>query len=88
MNPQSILVIVLQSLTLITVIYSAFRVVNRNVEEWRQREERLTMIERQVQEFAKSNVVITKVETKLEELTTEIMRVRDRLDTFLDRRVQ
>jgi biopolymer transport protein ExbB/TolQ len=87
MNPQSILVIVLQSLTLITVIYSAFRVVNRNVEEWRQREERLTMIERQVQEFAKSNVVITKVETKLEELTTEIMRVRDRLDTFLDRRV-
>ena len=88
MNPQSILVIVLQSLTLITVIYSAFRVVNRNVEEWRQREERLIMIERQVQEFAKSNVVITKVETKLEELTTEIMRVRDRLDTFLDRRVQ
>jgi len=87
MNPQSILVIVLQSLTLITVIYSAFRVVNRNVEEWRQREERLTMIERQVQEFAKSSVVITKVETKLEELTTEIMRVRDRLDTFLDRRV-
>jgi biopolymer transport protein ExbB/TolQ len=87
MNPQSILVIILQSLTLITVIYSAFRVVNRNVEEWRQREERLTMIERQVQEFAKSNVVITKVETKLEELTTEIMRVRDRLDTFLDRRV-
>jgi biopolymer transport protein ExbB/TolQ len=88
MSLQSILVIVLQSLTLITVIYSAFRVVNRNVEEWRQREERLTMIERQVQEFAKSNVVITKVETKLEELTTEIMRVRDRLDTFLDRRVQ
>jgi biopolymer transport protein ExbB/TolQ len=88
MNPQSILVIVLQSLTLITVIYSAFRVVNRNVEEWRQREERLTMIERQVQEFAKSNTVITKVEAKLEELTTEIMRVRDRLDTFLDRRVQ
>jgi biopolymer transport protein ExbB/TolQ len=88
MNPQSILVIVLQSLTLITVIYSAFRVVNRNVEEWRQREERLTMIERQVQEFAKSNAVITKVEVKLEELTTEIMRVRDRLDTFLDRRVQ
>jgi biopolymer transport protein ExbB/TolQ len=87
MNPQSILVIVLQSLTLITVIYSAFRVVNRNVEEWRQREERLIMIERQVQEFAKSNTVITKVETKLEELTTEIMRVRDRLDTFLDRRV-
>ena len=87
MNPQSILVIILQSLTLITVIYSAFRVVNRNVEEWRQREERLIMIERQVQEFAKSNVVITKVETKLEELTTEIMRVRDRLDTFLDRRV-
>lgn len=88
MNPQSILVIVLQSLTLITVIYSAFRVVNRNVEEWRQREERLIMIERQVQEFAKSNTVITKVEAKLEELTTEIMRVRDRLDTFLDRRVQ
>ena len=88
MSLQSVLVIILQSLTLITVIYSAFRVVNRNVEEWRQREERLTMIERQVQEFAKSNAVITKVEVKLEELTTEIMRVRDRLDTFLDRRVQ
>jgi len=88
MSLQSVLVIILQSLTLITVLYSAFRVVNRNVEEWRQREERLTMIERQVQEFAKSNAVITKVEVKLEELTTEIMRVRDRLDTFLDRRVQ
>jgi len=88
MSLQSVLVIILQSLTLITVLYSAFRVVNRNVEEWRQREERLTMIERQVQVFAKSNAVITKVEVKLEELTTEIMRVRDRLDTFLDRRVQ
>lgn len=78
--------IVVQIVTLIAILYSGYRVIERNVEEWRQRELRLQNIESELKELRNTNITIARVDTKLGELTSEIMRVRDRLDTFLDKK--
>jgi hypothetical protein len=59
--------------------------VNRNVEEWRQRETRIQLLETDVRALNSYSATIIKVDTKLGELTAEIERVRNRLDTFLDK---
>ena len=77
--------LVLQILTLISIFYSIFKIVNKNTEEWRQRESRMQLLETDVRSLNNYSATIVKVDTKLGELTTEIERVRNRLDHFLDR---
>ena len=77
--------LILQVLTLISIFYSIFKIVNKNTEEWRQRESRMQLLETDVRSLNNYSATIVKVDTKLGELTTEIERVRNRLDHFLDR---
>jgi hypothetical protein len=79
------LTLVLQAVTLVSIFYSIFKIVNRNTEEWRQRESRMQLLETDVRSLNTYSATIVKVDTKLGELTTEIERVRNRLDAFLDK---
>jgi biopolymer transport protein ExbB/TolQ len=79
--------LVLSCLTLFAVVYSAMKVINRNQKEWEENERRLTSLELDVAEMRKETKQIVGVEAKLDDLTREIQRVRDRLDGFLDRKI-
>lgn len=76
--------IVLQLVTLVSIVYSAIKVVNRNVMEWSQREQRLSLLESQIIELRRVEKELTSVDAKLLDISQEMTRVRDRLDRFLD----
>ena len=85
MNPAREWVgLVLQMVTLLTVLFSAIKVVNRNQREWEKHENRVDLLEREVSSLVNGNERLIAVEAKLVEIGSEMSRVRDRLDRFLD----
>jgi len=76
--------LVLQMVTLLTVLFSAIKVVNRNQREWEKHENRVDLLEREVSSLVNGNERLIAVEAKLVEIGSEMSRVRDRLDRFLD----
>lgn len=90
-SPAAILSVILQCCTLVTVIFSAIKVINRNTDEWRQRELRLAEIERRITKFdlELSHVQdmekqVSTITAQMADLLSEFKRIRDRLDRFLD----
>ena len=85
MNPaREWIGLVLQAVTLLTVLFSAIKVVNRNQREWEKHENRVDLLEREVSSLVNGNECLIAVEAKLVEIGSEMSRVRDRLDRFLD----
>ena len=78
------LAIVLQVITLATIIISIIKVMNRVEREWNQREERLITAERAIKALESDARTITSVDVKLGDMKEEIGRLRNRLDNFLD----
>jgi len=76
--------IVLQVLTLTTILISIVKVINRVEREWIQREDRLIAAERAIKMLETDARTITSVDVKLADMKDEISRLRNRLDTFLD----
>lgn len=68
------------------VIFGMVKVVNRNNEEWRDREIRLIAIEKEIADQRKDSREVIALGAQLERMESEIKRVRDRLDQFLDNR--
>ena len=60
------------------------KVLNRNNEEWRDRERRLVAIEEDLRGLRQESKEIVAFGAQLGRLEDEMKRVRDRLDTFLD----
>ena len=77
---------VLSAMSLVAIIYGVFKVVNRNNEEWRERERRLVSVETEITEMRKEGKEIIAIGAQLQRLEEEMKRVRDRLDQFLDSR--
>ena len=77
--------IVLSLISVLVIIFGIFKVVNRNNEEWRERERRLVAIEEELSEIRKEGKEIIAMGAQFVLLTEEMKRVRDRLDLFLDR---
>lgn len=76
--------ILLSLASLIVIVFGIFKVVNRNNEEWRERERRLKAIEEELTEIRKEGKEIIAMAAQFVLLTNEMKRVRDRLDQFLD----
>jgi len=76
--------IALSALSLAGILFGVFKVVNRNNEEWRERERRFVAIEEEIAEMRKEGKEIIAIGAQLERVEKEMERVRDRLDRFLD----
>ena len=76
--------IVLQVLTLSTILISIIKIINRVEREWNQREDRLIAAERAIRVLESDARIITSVDVKLADMKDEMARLRNRLDTFLD----
>ena len=61
-----------------------FKILNRNNEEWRDRERRLAYIEDEIVDMRKDSREIIQMGANLKSLEEEMSRVRDRLDRFLE----
>jgi len=83
-NLKDWLSIILQCASLITIIFSAIKIINKNEREWIQREERLLRMEADINSMQGNAAKLVAVESKLSDLLSEMSRVRDRLDRFLD----
>ena len=84
--------IILSIISLVVIFYGVFKVVNRNNEEWRDRERRIAAIETELAEMRKESTAIialgvqfTALSSQFSTLVEEMKRIRDRLDTFLDK---
>ena len=78
------LIIILQVISLFTVIFSADKIINRNVREWDLRELRLLAIEKYLDAMRLAVKDFSGVPVKLNDIAGEIERLRNRLDRFLD----
>jgi len=78
------LIVVLQVISLFTVIFSAVKIINRNVREWEVRELRLMAIEKELDQMRTAIRDFSWVPVKLNDISGEIERLRNRLDRFLD----
>jgi len=78
------LAIILQIITLATIIISIIKVINRIEREWNQREERLIAAEKAIKVLETDTRMITAVDVRLADMFKEIERMRNRLDSFLD----
>ena len=78
------LIIALQVISLFTVIFSAVKIINRNVREWDMRELRLLAIEKELDQMRTAVKDFSGVPVKLNDIAAEIERLRNRLDRFLD----
>jgi hypothetical protein len=76
--------LILSFLGLCGIVFGVFKVVNRNNEEWRDRERRLVAIEQEVSEIRSEGRAIIALGTQISDLREEMKRIRDRLDAFLD----
>jgi hypothetical protein len=83
-NLKDWLTITLQLVSLFTIIFSAVKIINKNEREWVQREERLLRMETDIQDMHGNTIKLVSVEAKLVDLISEMSRIRDRLDRFLD----
>ena len=83
---STILVLVLQAATLISILFSAVKVINRNIDEWRQRETRMAAVEQRLTEVERDAKLILSIIPKIDDMVKEIERMRNRLDLFLDRK--
>lgn len=79
--------LVLQIITLGTIFFTVFKVIDKNTREWEQREGRIVTIESDLKVLRTTREDLSKIDTKLSDLVSEISRVRDRLDRFLDKHV-
>ena len=70
--------------SLIIIFYGMFKILNRNNEEWRDRERRLAYIEDEIVDMRKDSREIIQMGANLKSLEEEMSRVRDRLDRFLE----
>jgi biopolymer transport protein ExbB/TolQ len=85
--------ICLAVISLGVIFYGVFKVVNRNNEEWRERERRLAAIEQEITEMRTDGKKIIALAERfvalgesMKRIEDEMGRVRNRLDQFLDRR--
>ena len=85
--------VILQLLTLGAIAISAIKVIDRNIDEWKTREQRLSLIEQRLTKMeteldAMRNMGrdIASILAKQTDTATEIERLRNRLDRFLDAR--
>ena len=78
------LIVSLQVVSLFAVLFSAVKIINRNVREWDIRELRLAGIEKELLEMRLSIKEVVGLPAKLNDITPEIERLRNRLDRFLD----
>lgn len=78
------LIILLQLLTILGIVFSAVKIVNRNVAEWQMKETRMQAIERELSELRSAHLSIASLSTKMTDIVAEIERLRTRLDRFLD----
>lgn len=78
------LIIALQLISLFTVVFSAVKIINRNVREWDVRELRMLSIEKELDEMRTAIRNFSGVPVKLNDIAAEIERLRNRLDRFLD----
>ena len=74
----------LSMFSLAAILFGVIKVLNRNNEEWRERERRFVAIEQEVAEMRRESKEIIAIGAQLERVEKEIQRVRDRLDRFLD----
>lgn len=78
------LIIALQVLSLFTIVFSALKVINRNIDEWKAREMRLAHIESELSDMRQVSRDIAGLNVRLSDIASEIERMRSRLDRFLD----
>jgi uncharacterized protein YoxC len=83
---QAWLSISLSAATLCSLIIAATRVVKKQEREWAQNEDRLLNLEKNVQILLGDSKQLTTITAKLEDIGSEMSRMRDRLDRFLDTR--
>jgi hypothetical protein len=76
--------IVVPSANLFLILFGILKVFNRNETEWREKEHRLATVEADVATLKVISVDLAAIKVSVCDLTKEIIRVRDRLDRFLD----
>jgi hypothetical protein len=85
---QSWLSVALSAATLFSLLFAAGRVIKKQEREWGQNEDRLLDLEKNVRTLLADSKQLTAISAKLEDIGAEIERVRNRLDRFLDTKVQ
>jgi hypothetical protein len=76
--------LIVGTITIITIFYGVFKIVNRNEREWQQREDRLIEAEKAIVALQADVKILTGIDVQIKEMKAEIERMRNRLDRFLD----
>ena len=81
---QGWLIIAMNFCSLCGIVVTGWKIVSRNEREWERKEAQLDRHDNELLELRRDTTRLTAVEAKLVELMSEMSRVRDRLDRFLD----
>jgi hypothetical protein len=81
---KDIIQILLSCATLIAIIWGAIKVINVAEKKVDELDRRVTELEIKQSALLANTVEVAKLSGKVEAMTDEIMRVRNRLDKFLD----
>jgi hypothetical protein len=76
--------LIVPSLNLFLILFGVVKVFNRNEQEWKDKERRLAVTESNISNLQAFGLDIAAMKTKLAEIGSELERVRNRLDKFLD----
>ena len=79
--------IALSAASLAMIIFASLKVINRNNEEWRDRERRMVALEQELLELRKEGKEVIAIGAQMSRLEEEMTRLRDRLDRFLDSQI-
>ena len=83
---QGWITMVTSLMTLIVMLYGIIKIVNKNEREWIQRDDKLSIIDKDVSVLKSKMELLIGIDTKMSEMKEEVTRMRNRLDTFLDTR--
>ena len=87
------LAVVIPALNLLAILLAGIKILNRQTREFDQRESRMleaekaiTQLQISMRELQKETSTIVALSVRVEELCSEMKRIRDRLDRWLDNR--
>jgi len=84
---QEWLTVAIGLLNLAAVAWGAIKIVNRNGLEWRDRELRLLALEAEMASYRGLASKIAEMSVKLNEVSAELLRLRERLERLIEIKV-
>ena len=77
---KSWILVILQLATLISLMHSGSTIIQKNKREWEKKEDRFDNVEKVLSNLLSDSTRLVAVETKVDNLSVEISRLRDGVD--------